>query len=127
MKNYAKATLIIFLLCFLISCNSSKSAKDFINEGIKYTEEQKYDKAISSFKKAIELEPGNALANYTLGGIYTFKDMHEDAIKQYKKAIELDSTYSDPHYSLGFVYEKLGRDAEAKVEFLKFDELKKLK
>ncbi len=124
MRNFIKGIILIFLLCFVVSCGGDKTANEYINAGIKFTEEQKYDKAISSFKNAIKLEPDNALAHYTLGGIYTFNDMNEDAAKEYKKAIELDSNYPDPHYSLGFVYQKLGREADAQEEFAKFKELK---
>ena len=118
---------LIILVCFLFSCDNkaeNKTANEYISEGIRHTEDQKYDKAISSCKKAIKIEPDNALAHYTLGGIYTFKDMNEMAIEEYKKAIELDPAYPDPHYSLGFVYEKIGRKKEADQEYLLFDMLK---
>ena len=124
MVYYLKRFYFIFLVCFLVSCDS-KGVQDFINEGIKYTEEQKYDKAITSFKKAIETDPGNAHAHYTLGGIYTFKDMNQKAMEEYKRAIELDSSYPDPHYSLGFVYDKMGMKDKAQKEYLIFEGLKK--
>ncbi len=120
--------LLAAFMCLFSSCNDvEKNFGDYINDGIKHTEEQHYDKAMASFKNAIKLEPDNAFAHYTLGGIYTFKDMNEDAITQYNKAIELDPNYPDPHYSVGFVYEKLGMNEEAKHEFARFDELKKKK
>ncbi len=118
---------LIILVCFFFSCENkaeNKTANEYISEGIRHTEEQKYDKAISSFKKAVKTDPDNALAHYTLGGIYTFKNMNKMAIEEYKKAIELDPAYPDPHYSLGFVYEKIGRKKEADQEYLLFDMLK---
>ncbi|MGR3179254.1 MAG: tetratricopeptide repeat protein [Candidatus Anammoxibacter sp.] len=118
---------LIILVCFLFSCENkaeNKTANEYINEGIRHTGEQKYDKAISSFKKAIKTDPDNALAHYTLGGIYTLKNMNKMAIEEYEKAIELDPAYPDPHYSLGFVYEKIGRKKEADQEYLLFDILK---
>ena len=119
----------LILICFLFSCSNiadSKTAEDYIKEGIENTKNQKYDEAISSYKKAIEKDPQNALAHHALGGIYTFKDKNEMAIGEHKKAIEIDPTYPDPHYSLGFVYKKLGRKEEAKKEFLLFEKLKKI-
>lgn len=121
---YIKRFYFIVFVCLLFSCDN-KGAQDYISDGIRYTEEQRYDKALKSFKKAIESDPENALAHYTLGGIYTYKDMNQEAIEEYKKAIELDAAYPDPHYSLGFVYEKLGMEEEAKKEYLIFERLKK--
>ncbi|MGR3317381.1 MAG: tetratricopeptide repeat protein [Candidatus Anammoxibacter sp.] len=123
MVYYLKRFYLIFLVCLLFSCGN-KGVQDYINEGIKYTEEQKYDKAMTSFKKAIEADPSNAHAHYTLGGIYTFKDMNQKAMDEYKMAIELDRTYPDPHYSLGFVYDKMGMKEKAKQEYLLFDGFK---
>jgi len=118
---------LIILICFLFSCENNaenKTANEYISEGIRHTEEQKYDKAISSFKKAIKIDPEYARAHYALGGIYTLKNRNEMAIEEYKKAIELDPAFADPHYSLGFVYEKIGRKKEADQEYLLFDMLK---
>lgn len=118
-----KKHCFIILLLFLISCNN-KVAQDFIEEGIKHTEEQEYDKAIKSFKKAINKDPKNPLAHYTLGGIYTYKNMNQEAIVEFKKAIDLDPEYPDPHYSLGYVYEKLGKKEQAEQEYANFKSLK---
>ncbi len=117
---------IFILLCLLFSCsNQEKSASDYIKDGIEHTREQKYNLAISAYKKAIKKEPKKAFAYYALGGIYTLKNMHEKAIEVHEKAIELDPDFPDPHYSLGFVYEKLGRKKEADEEYLLFEKLKK--
>ena len=123
MNYYIKKFYFVLLICFLFSCNN-KTAEEHINNGIKQTENQQYNKALSSFKKAIEAEPDNALAHYTLAGIYTYMNMNEEAINEFKKAIDLDPSYPDPHYSIGFVYEKLGRIEEAKQEYKNFDNLK---
>lgn len=128
--HYIIKLSILILIGFMFSCQNkdeNKTAQEYISAGIRYTEEQKYNKAIASFKKAIEKEPDNALAHYTLGGMYTLKDRNEDAIEEYKKAIELDPGYPDPHYSLGFVYEKVGKKKEAEGEYLIFDMMKGVK
>ena len=119
LKRYS-FLVVIFLL---FSC-TEKTAQYYIEKGIKHTEEQDYAKAESSFKKAIKVDPQNALAHYTLGGIYNYNDMLDDAIRQFKKAMELDPLYPDPHYSLGFVYEKMQMTDKAEAEFSRFKELK---
>ncbi len=124
MNYYIKKLSFIILMCFLFSCDS-KTAEDYIREGIKFTRKQNYKKAVSSYKKAIKKDPEYPLAHHALGGIYTFKGMNEKAIEEHKKAIELDPEYPDPHYSLGFVYEKSGKKEEAEQEYLIFQKLKK--
>ena len=123
MVYYFKKFYFVVLVCLLFSCGN-KSVQDYIDDGIRYTEEQKYDKAMASFKKAIESDPANAHAHYTLGGIYTYKDMNQKAMEEYKRTIELDSTYSAAHYSLGFVYDKMGLKEKAKQEYLIFEGFK---
>ena len=120
---YLRKYCFVVLLLFLVSCGN-KVAQDFIEEGIKHTEDQEYDKAIKSFKKAISTDPENSLAHYTLGGIYTYKNMNLEAVEEFKKAIALDPEYPDPHYSLGYVYEKLEKKEQAEQEYANFKRLK---
>lgn len=118
------AALFITVLIWLLFSCKDRTSDEYIHDGIEHTKDQEYEKAVVSFKKAIELDYNNALAHYSLGGIYTFKDMNDMAIAEYRKAIEIDPTYPDPHYSLGFVYEKTGREKEAKQEYRLFELLK---
>ena len=60
-----KKFLIFIIVISLYSCNSSEYKK-----GIKYYDNNEYDKAISHLKKAISLDSNYPEAHYRLGLLY---------------------------------------------------------
>lgn len=119
-------TIIILLFLPLILSNcAEKNTDDYVKAGIEYTNQQKYDKAVESFLKAIQKNPKNPEGYYGLGGIYNYKEMHRDAEQAFKVAIQLDPTHYNAYYSLGFTYEKLGMKEEAENKYQRYRELKK--
>ena len=65
-----KHLLAIFLIgvsCFLFAC--SDDAKKHINRGNNYQQQGKYDLAIASYQKAIDINPDYADAHYNWGTV----------------------------------------------------------
>ena len=62
------------------------------------------DRAITEYKRAIELDPDNALAHTNLGAAYVNKDLLDQAIAEHKRAIELDPNNANAHYNLASAY-----------------------
>ncbi|HEX4823494.1 MAG TPA: tetratricopeptide repeat protein [Candidatus Polarisedimenticolaceae bacterium] len=52
--------------------------------------------AAGSFKRAIALDPNNALAHYNLGAVYDAEKSYDDAIEEYRRALVLDPDLADP-------------------------------
>jgi outer membrane protein assembly factor BamD (BamD/ComL family) len=95
-----------------------------LDQGDAYVKEGLYDKAIASYKKAIELNPDSARAHCQLGyayvktGLvdraiesynkagyaYVKHGLYDKAITSYKKAIELNPDEVNALIELGFVY-----------------------
>lgn len=98
---------------------------DYIKQGIEFTNQQKYDKAVESFLKAIKKNPKNPEGYYVLGGMYNYKKMFPEAEQAFKTAIRLDPTHYNAHYSLGFTYELMGRKEESEKEYQRYRDLKK--
>lgn len=67
------------------SIRLSSVASQFFDKG-------EYDKAITQFKKAIEIDPGNVDALAGLATTYTFKDDFDTALVYYEKAFALDNS-----------------------------------
>jgi tetratricopeptide (TPR) repeat protein len=113
-------------LCLLIlpQCSASTSS-DLIEQGVRFTEEENYSRAIEAFDKAIEKNPNNPKAYFGLGGIYNIQKNHNKAIDLFRKAVQIDPTYVDAYYGLAFTYETLGKTAEAEENYQKYRELKK--
>jgi tetratricopeptide (TPR) repeat protein len=72
---------------------------------------------IARFKRIIQINPRNAFAYDTLGGLYKSLGNFKDAIASYQKAISLDSTKPSYFYQLGLMYSAEKRDQEAMDAF----------
>ncbi|PIQ95658.1 MAG: hypothetical protein COV67_13720 [Nitrospinae bacterium CG11_big_fil_rev_8_21_14_0_20_56_8] len=121
--SFISRFLPILLFLAIVSC-TQKESEEYIREGVKFTEEQRYDEAIEAYQRAIERGPKNPKAYYSLGGIYNYKQMLPEAEEAFKKAIFLDPTHHDAHYSLGFTYELMGRKEDAEREYRRAHDLK---
>ena len=108
-----------------------EDADSYCRLGVAYTEQEKYDEAIESFKRAIELYSKTdertkcAVACYNLGCAYVEQEDYDEAIKSYKRAIELCSKTDERDkrafacHNLGIAYAKLGKYDPAIAHFRK--------
>ncbi|MDR1522545.1 MAG: tetratricopeptide repeat protein [Endomicrobium sp.] len=53
----------------------------------------KYDEAVSEFKKVLEINPANAEAYYNIGLIKESSNLIDDAKEMYSKALSINSEY----------------------------------
>ncbi len=89
--------ILIALAIFISACATPKvenNAEFYYNRGIDRFERGDYDKAISDFSKAIEIDPRLAEAYLNRGIGYGSKDLHDQAISDFNKAIELNTEYA---------------------------------
>ena len=63
---------------------------EYITKGDVYLGQSKYNLAISTYKKALELDPKNVHTLNNLGNAYSGQGEYNLAISTYKKALELD-------------------------------------
>ncbi|MGQ9609665.1 MAG: tetratricopeptide repeat protein [bacterium] len=71
------------------------------------TENDEYvDKAIESFKKALDLDPNFMLAHFSLGSMYLRKNDYRQAEIELQKTIDLDNKFLAAYFNLGEVYRK---------------------
>ena len=76
-------------------------------------------KAISLYKRAIELRPGYAAAYANLGFIYFNKGDYSSAARYQKLAVRYAARNKDYRIKLGDTYYKMGRKADAKTHWQK--------
>ncbi len=92
----------------------------------RYTKEDN-EKAIELFQKAIELDPGYALAYAALGDAYSMRWLNygyprewaDEALKMSQKAISLDPSLAEGYKALGLVQESTGKVSEGLESYLK--------
>jgi Flp pilus assembly protein TadD len=76
-----------------------------------------YDKAVSLFRKCLQIDPADHSACNYLGYMWADKDVHlEEALGLIQKAVKLDPGNGAYIDSLGWVLFKLGRNEEALVQ-----------
>ncbi len=77
-------------------------------------------KPLFNYNKAIEIDPGDAMAYFNRAIVYNTLEQYNKALRDYSKAIELDLEYSNAYYNRGFLYfVKLDRKAEACMDWEK--------
>ncbi|MEP6517071.1 tetratricopeptide repeat protein [Microcoleus vaginatus] len=71
------------------------------------------ERAISCYRRAIQLQPSYADAYHNLGEVLSVRGQWEEAIAAYRKAIDLNPNFDAPHYGLGKAWASLDRREEA--------------
>ncbi|OJJ17209.1 hypothetical protein BKI52_31365 [marine bacterium AO1-C] len=84
---------IVTLLTLLFFANLGFAQNDkvisLIKEGIKHHDAGAYEKAIASYKQALEIEPNSSLANYEISLSYMRNKDYKNAIKYSDKVLKL--------------------------------------
>lgn len=122
-RRFRSLLWIFFLLLILPQC-SDKNSTDYVKEGFQYIEDQNFNGAETSFKRALSKNPKNPQAHYGLGGIYNAQARYPEAEEAFKIALRNDPTHVDAHFSLGYTYEQMGNVELAEKHFKMYKRLK---
>ena len=76
----------------------------FYAAGRYYFYKNEFEKAAYNFKKAADLMPNFAEANYNLGISYYYIGENEKALDYLKRSIQIKEEYSKAYYSIGLIY-----------------------
>lgn len=63
--------------------------------------QNKYKDAVTSFRKALEIDPSVAELHFNVAILLTNINRIEEAISSYKKVVKLNPAFTDAHYNLG--------------------------
>ncbi|RKU25960.1 hypothetical protein C6497_14330 [Candidatus Poribacteria bacterium] len=85
----------------------------YLMDGIKYFDNQEYQKAIDQFQKILNYNQAFAKAHCNLGITYIRLDKFEDAIDSLKKATYHYQEFKQAYLYLGFAYYKLDKYSKA--------------
>ena len=77
--------------------------------GLSFSDEGKFDSAISEFQEAIRLKPDFAEAHFGLGGVYFKKGLYDLAIRHVKQAVLIKPDYVRARELLDALYPLRGR------------------
>jgi superkiller protein 3 len=79
-----------------------ETAENFVSEGVAYYQGGNYEKAVSTWKEALELIPGDAEVHNFIGISYHNLNRLDDATTHFILATKLDTTYYEAYNNLGY-------------------------
>jgi len=98
----------IYDVDFLLSLSKKKKFKKdssvYFYLGIACANKKEYDKAIESYKKAVEINPKKDKIYYNMGITYATLKEYDRAIGAYKKAVEINPKDDKAYYNMGITY-----------------------
>jgi len=102
---------------------SPHKARSHLNLGSAYLRKKKYDSALLSFMKTVELDQLNTIAYSNIGIIYEETGNNALALDYYNKAIDSDAGFPDIFSNRGIVYMNLNQAEKALFDFNKAIEI----
>ncbi len=90
------------------SAARSQDVNLYFKSGANYYYKGEYDKALSDFNKAIELDPDDYSAYCNRGSVYERKGEYARALSDYNKAVELNPKDPVIYFYRGLIYESKG-------------------
>ncbi|MBW4638132.1 MAG: tetratricopeptide repeat protein [Gloeocapsa sp. UFS-A4-WI-NPMV-4B04] len=90
-----------------------------LNLGTLYYATNRYQLALDTLLKALDLEPSRAVHHYHIGLVLEKVGAIPQAIQAYEEAINLDSEWIDAYNNLGNIFLKAGKIEEAEATYKK--------
>jgi tetratricopeptide (TPR) repeat protein len=104
----------------------SPDTRYYLNRGLIYMLQEKYDPARADFEKVINDVPRMHVAYYNLGLIHTYQGNLDKAVAELSQAIRFRKDYVDAFVARGDAYFKLGKTDLSKDDYKKACDLGRL-
>lgn len=106
-----------------IEVNNDDDVLLYTKLGGLYSNMEKYQDAVTAYRKALELRPNDAFIYVSLGSIYQTLNDNDKALDAYKKAMELCPEYKFNYINIANVQLAKGQYGDAEEYYNKFLEL----
>ncbi|CAD8190283.1 unnamed protein product [Paramecium pentaurelia] len=100
--------------------NQSIFAYGYLNNGLVYQKQGKFEKAIIEYNKAIEESPSYAAAFQNRANAFSSLMNFEEAFKDYSIAIRINPQYSAAYFNRGLLHGKQGKFEEAIMDYTEY-------
>ncbi|MBU0622285.1 MAG: sulfotransferase [Gammaproteobacteria bacterium] len=95
--------------------HNAPTAAEHVRLGIVLTTQGRHAEAETSFRKALEIDPGRVETRYNLGLAYLAQNRLKEAVQVLRPAIDTSPDNPMAHYGLGLVLKAQGRATEAEA------------
>src|SRR5215475_4824681 len=93
---------VLLVLLFMIAAPCfAQTAETYRRQATDSARQKSWDQAIANYRKALELEPNDALTHYDLALALKYKGDTAHAIEEFQTALRLKPKWADAHYGLG--------------------------
>lgn len=106
-----------------VSDGTTKTAEEYLEDGISLASFNRIDDAIAVFTKLIKIDPTNFYAFYNRGTLYSKKGNFDQSILDYNKAIEINPRDVNPWFNRGLDYLEKANLVQAISDFNKVIEI----
>jgi tetratricopeptide (TPR) repeat protein len=104
MKQVCAVIIALLLLVSFSGWSAAQSVQTYIDQGIKHSQEGRYDQALQAFDRALKLKPKDpALITYK-GIVYYAKGQNDRALPLFEEAIRLNPNFGRAYYQRGMIY-----------------------
>lgn len=114
---------VLSFFTYFISWAHCENAEEYVQQGISFYKEGDYEKAISNYTKAIELNPGQAEAYLNRGLAYAVKNNYDMAISDFSQTIKINPKLAQAYNNRAIVYFYKGEYDKAWEDVHKAEEL----
>jgi tetratricopeptide (TPR) repeat protein len=97
----------------------------FLKRGISYDKKNDYDRAITDFTRAIELDPVKGDFYHNRGFALKKKNLLHEAIIDFTECIHLEKNHFKAYYNRANCYEKIGELELARLDYFKANDIVK--
>ncbi len=113
-RTFIFSASFLIILCVPIWIAAGKNSTILYEEAVKIALSGDIDKAITAFKKVIEVNPYYSLGHYGLGKVYLYKEgKQRDALKHLRLSVKYDKRLVRGHFYLGIAFMHLKRYNDA--------------
>ena len=88
---------------------------EYLEIGVLYAKNEKYEKAKELFQKVAKDNPSSAKVHNNLAFVYLKQENYVLAEKEFKEALRIDPDSSIPYYNLACLYSRKGMKVEALI------------
>ncbi len=104
MRNrYIVFVVMAVLAIVLVGCtrNPETAKRKYLESGLKYMDQKKYDAAVIQFKKALQIDPRYAEAHFQLANAQMDLQHYPEGYKELTQTVDLDPNHFKARLSLG--------------------------